>query len=107
MKFALDFAEAVCEIDENAARLAEDELKARLKGINVGYRLSSAEGDHADSRHRVVAGVEPEQRLIDLTDIRINQFEAGVGSWIDKTWRRRKPTDREVYEDLNWHVYEQ
>lgn len=106
MKFALEFSEAVCEIDETAAELSEDGLKARLKGINVGYRTASLTGKYEGLRHRVVAGVEREQRLIDLTDTRINQFEAGLSGWVNETWRRRKPTDAEVYEDLNWRVYE-
>lgn len=106
IKFALEFSEAVCEIEETAAKLSEDELKAKLNGINVGYRPQSGAGEHGGLRHRVVAGLEREQRLIDLTDTRINQFEAELGGWINETWRRRKPTNREVYEDLNWHVYE-
>ncbi|KAG6355160.1 hypothetical protein INS49_004241 [Diaporthe citri] len=34
MQFALEFSEAVCEIEETAAELSEDMLKARLKDIN-------------------------------------------------------------------------
>ncbi|KAI7773507.1 hypothetical protein LA080_010550 [Diaporthe eres] len=106
MKFALEFSEAVREIEDNAAELSEDRLKARLKAINVGYRTESVTGEHEGLRHRVVAGLEREQGLIDLTDARISQFEAELRGWIDETWRKRKPTDSEVYEDLNWHVYE-
>lgn len=106
MKFALEFSEAVCEIDEAAARLSEDQMKVMLKGVSVGYRQPNVVDEHGGLRHRVFAGIEPEQRLIDLTEIRINQYEAGIGGWIDKTWRRPKPTDGEVYEDLNWHLYE-
>lgn len=107
MKFALEFSEAVCKVDEAAAGLSEDGLKARLKGVNVGYRPPSVADEDGGLRHRLVAGVEREQRLIDLTDIRINEFEADVKGWINETWRRRKPTDREVYEDLNWRVYDE
>lgn len=106
MKFALEFSDAMCKVDEAAAGLSEDGLKARLKGINVGYRPPSVADEDGGLRHRLVAGLEREQRLIDLTDIRINEFEADIKGWVNGTWRRRKPTDREVYEDLNWHVYE-
>lgn len=82
MQFALEFSEAVCEIEETAAELSEDALKARLKGVNVGYRTPSVTGEHGGLRHRVVAGLTRE------------------------TWKRQEPTDEEVYEDLNWHIYE-
>lgn len=93
MKFALELSEAVCEIDETASALSEDGLKARLKGINVGYRPEPVVPDNAGLRHRVVTGLERELRFSDL-----------IG--IDKTWRLHKPTEAEVYEDLNWHIYE-
>lgn len=83
MQFALEFSEAVCEIEETAAELSEDGLKARLKGVNVGYRTPSMTGEHGGLRHRVVAGLKRE------------------------TWKQPKSTDKEVYEDLNWHIYEQ
>lgn len=106
MKFAMEFSEATCEIDEAAASLSEDGLKRRLNGINVGYRPPNVAGEDGGLRYRVVAGLKREQRLIDLTDTRITEFEADIRGWVDETWRRRKPTDREVYEDLNWHIYE-
>lgn len=82
MKFAMEFSEAVCEIEETAAELSEDGLKARLQGVNVGYRTRSVTDEHGGLCHRVVAGLERESR------------------------KRHKPTDEEVYEDLNWHIYE-
>lgn len=82
MQFALEFSEAVCEVEETAAELSEDGLKARLRGVNVGYRTTTVTGKHGGLRHRVVAGLERD------------------------TWTRWKPTDEEVYEDLNWHIYD-
>lgn len=79
MKFTLEFSEAVCEIDEAAAGLSEDQLMARLKGVNIRYCQPNVVDEHGGLRHRVVAGIEPEQRLIDLTDTRISQFETGIG----------------------------
>lgn len=106
MKFALEFSEAVYDVEQAAAELSESRLQAKLQGINVGYRLPSAPGKHEGLRHRVVAGLEREEREIDVMDRGIREVEAEVNDWVENTWRRPKPTNREVYEDLNWRIYE-
>ncbi|KAK2597903.1 hypothetical protein N8I77_012656 [Diaporthe amygdali] len=92
VKFALEFAEALREIEHAAPELSEDGLMARLDEIDVGYRRPNTLGEHQQLRHRVVA--KREERPKDLKN------------WVDETWRRRKPTDEEVYEDLNWQIYQ-
>lgn len=92
VKFALEFAEALREIEHAAPELSEDGLMARLDEIDVGYRRPNTLGEHQQLRHRVVA--KREERPKDLNN------------WVDETWRRRKPTDEEVYEDLNWQIYQ-
>lgn len=106
MKFALDFSEAVCDIEPAASNLSEDGIEARLVGINVGYRPKSAGEEQGGLRHRVVAGLERGRPLLDFGDEGVSEFEMEVRDWIDETWRRPRPTNREVYEDLNWHIYE-
>lgn len=106
MKFALDFSEAVCDIEPAASDLSEDGLEVRLEGINVGYRTPSTGEEQGGLRHRVVAGLKRGRPLLDFTDDGVSEFETEVSDWINETWRRPRPTNREVYEDLNWHVYE-
>lgn len=106
MKFALEFSEAVCEIERTASTLSEDDLRARLDRINVRYRPPSGQGEQEELRCRAVAAPEKRERWIDHTDTRVNEIETGVSRWRNDYWRRRKPTDTEVYEDLNWRIYQ-
>ncbi|KAL1881235.1 hypothetical protein Daus18300_001086 [Diaporthe australafricana] len=110
MRFSLESSEAVCELEKSAPELSEDGLKARLKSVNVGYRPAgtSVLEKHGGLRYRVVAGlgceerVEREAGVMDIADRKINEF----GGWMKETWRQRKPTDAEVYEDINWDIYQ-
>ena len=105
MNFALEFSETVCEVEQAAPQLSEDDLMGRLDKVNFRYGRSSILSEHQVLRHRVVADTEHRERWIDHTDTRINEAETAVGGWMNETWRRRKRTHGEIYEDLNWDIY--
>lgn len=67
MKFALEFSEAVFEIEQSAPTLSEDKLRATLDIINVQYQRPSGQGGYGGLRCRAVAAPENRERWIDHT----------------------------------------
>lgn len=106
MNFALEASEIMREIEQDAPELSEDDLMRRLDKVNVRYQQPSVLGEHQASRYRAVAATERRERWIDHTDIEINEFEMKAARWRNDKWRKRKPTEAEVYEDLNWEIYQ-
>ncbi|KAK8137264.1 hypothetical protein PG984_005204 [Apiospora sp. TS-2023a] len=106
---ALAFSRVVQDAKgEGSDQLSEKELASRLKGMRFGYPRQSGPCQDADddvdvSEIRLMAN--PPNREDGLTDITNAGVEKASRQMRD-TFRKRKPTESEVYEDLNWRLYD-
>lgn len=98
MKFALEFGEAVSgPRDPNHAGLTEKELEKKLEKVKIGYRSEP---------FRIASGLNHDESF---TESVFGRFEAALAEDADhikKYIRKRRPTRAEIYEDLNWQVYD-
>ncbi|KAK8062994.1 hypothetical protein PG997_015091 [Apiospora hydei] len=110
---ALVFSRAVSDIKgEEMDQLSEDLLASKLKGILLGYprhnHLRQEEQDvDTPSGIRLVANPpHREHELTDLTNASLERAKQKLKSSAKDTFRKRKLSTTEVYEDLNWRVYD-
>ncbi|KAK7912244.1 hypothetical protein PG985_014725 [Apiospora marii] len=113
---ALVFSRAVRDIKgEGLDQLNEEEIASRLKGTQFGYPRQSVSckerNDNEDpSAIRLVEN--PPHREDGLTDITNASVEKAahqiksLSTLARDQFRKRKPTTSEVYEDLNWRLYD-
>lgn len=85
MRLALDFSESARDDlgSEQSRVLKEKELKKGLEGFRIGYQRDSEEVERSSRcRYRIASGIQRQRER-----------------------KRYKPTEIEVYEDLNWRIY--
>lgn len=100
---------------EGLDQLNEKELASRLKGLKLGYLRQSGSCQETDDNEnpsaiRLVENpTHREDGLTDITNAGVQNAAQTIKSFstlVRDHFRKRKPTRSEIYEDLNWRLYD-
>lgn len=110
MKFALEFSEAAREGlgGLTVTDISESDLEKELKDMHIGYQAENSPGQQSQTglRYRLISTLERGKLFMDQVDIEVDKAEATARGWVNTKMRRPRPTEEEVYKDLNWRIYQ-